>query len=264
MSALTRQQRIAALRDTIANIERKPAFAVAATAHVRDGFTTAVPGQIQEIFAQDRRSTSASLGFALAQARHLLTPARPAVVHLQMLDDAQNMGLPYGPGLSSFGFSPDALVLIRPANIVELLWAAEEALACTAVAAVIADVAGQPKALNFTASRRLNLRAEATGATLFALRYGVWREASAAQIRWSLTPAVSARNRLDPSSPGQTRWLVHLEKGATTVGKTEFMLGWTHNGFKLDTVPPSTRDIGRAALPRPVSARLGDHLSEAS
>ena len=44
------------------------------------------------------------------------------------------------PGSTSFGLDPDAVVLIRTDTIVELLWAMEEAIACRAVAAVVADI----------------------------------------------------------------------------------------------------------------------------
>src|SRR5690606_14856490 len=105
-------------------IERRPALAEARTLPRQAeaiGFPVLAGGMVQEIFTDERRNGAAALGFALAQARSLLSPVRQAVLYLQMLAEAQEMGLPYGPGLVSFGFDPDALVLIRPANITELL-----------------------------------------------------------------------------------------------------------------------------------------------
>ena len=267
MSSLAKQERLATLRASIANIEKRPVLEepVGLAGPMLDGFVLPAAGLVQEVFGDERRNSGALLGFALGQARTLLTPVRRAVVYLQLLAEAQEMGVPYGPGLATFGFDPDALVLIRPANMVELLWAAEEALACGAVAAVIADIAGQPKVLDFTASRRLSLRASAGGTTIFMLRYGAWREASAAQLRWHLYPVLSAETRFDASAPGETRWGARLEKGAVTDRQNQqWLLEWTKNGFQVidDRGRSTAKPVERPALPGAVSADLAYRLPE--
>jgi protein ImuA len=266
MGSPDHQQRLAALRDAIADIERKPALAEArvVTRDPAAGFPLPAGGLLQEVFTDERRHAGAVLGFALAQARGLLTRQRPAVIYLQLVKDSQEMGLPYGPGLLSFGFDPDALVLVRAANMVELLWAAEEALACKAVAAVLADIAGHNKILDFTASRRLSLRAASAGSSILMLRYGTDREASAAHLRWRLTPALSARKRFDPFAPGAPQWRAQLEKGVLLNQQTEWLLGWTQDGFTtLDAARRNT--TGSAAgppFPGAVPAHLADRLAE--
>lgn len=267
MSLPDRQQRLAALRDTIADIERKPVLSDrdAVLAEARgDGFPLLAGGLLQEIFTDERRNSGAALGFALGQAKGLLNGKRLAVIYLQLTKQAQELGLPYGPGLSSFGFDPDALVLVRPANMAELLWAAEEALACKAVAAVVADIADQPRILDFTASRRLSLRAASSGSSLFLLRYGAGREASAAQLRWRITPSLSARKRFDLLAPGPLRWRAQLEKGVLLRQQTEWLMGWTQNGFTtFDAARKRThRNVAGAPLSRAVPANLADGLSE--
>jgi protein ImuA len=74
----------------------------------------------------------------------------------------------YGPGLAAAGLAPGRLILARPRNVADLLWAMEEGLKCRALAAVVGEMA----ALSGPASRRLQLAAEATGVTAFALRRG--------------------------------------------------------------------------------------------
>jgi len=265
MASPDHQQRIAALRDTIADIERKPALAEARALVENEttGFALPKGGLLQEVFTDERRHAGAALGFALAQARSLLNRQRPAVIYLQLLKDSQEVGLPYGPGLLSFGFDPGALVLVRAASMAELLWAVEEAVACRAVAAVVADIAGHQKILDFTASRRLSLRAASAGSSIFLLRYGTWREASAAHLRWRLTPMLSVRKRFDPLAPGAPRWRAQLEKGAL-FKQTEWLLGWSKNGF-------TTLDAGRrhansvaAAPPFPLAlpANMANRLPE--
>jgi len=266
MPSPDQQQRLAALRETIADIERKPALA---EARVRveqqgSGFPILAGGMLQEIFTDERRNAGALLGFALAQARGLLTQQRMAVIYLQLADEAQKLGMPYGPGLLSFGFDPDALVLVRAANMAELLWAAEEAIACRAVAAVVADIGSHSKLLDFTASRRLSLRAAATDGSIFLLRYGQGREASAAHLRWRLSPAQSAPRRYDAKAPGPLRWHAELEKGVLIKKQTEWLLGWTENGYTAFT--PQRRDADRlvsdAPLSRAVPAQLADGLPQ--
>ncbi len=264
MPSPDQQQRLAALRETIADIERKPALAEARARveHQPGEFPVLAGGLLQEMFTDERRNAGALLGFALAQAKGLLTAQRLAVIYLQLADEAQKLGMPYGPGLLSFGFEPEALVLVRAANMAELLWAAEEAIACRAVAAVVADIGSHAKILDFTASRRLSLRAAATQGSIFLLRYGQGREASAAHLRWRLSPARSAHGRYDAKAPGPLRWRVELEKGAIMKNQTEFLLGWTENGFATFTTQRRSTDRlgGGETLPRAVPAQLADGL----
>lgn len=264
MSAPDRQQRIAALRDSIADIERKPALAEARTMVEKNaqGFPVLAGGLLQEVFTAERRNAGAVLGFALAQARGLITEQRLAVIYLQLADEAQKLGMPYGPGLVSFGFDPEALILVRPANMAELLWAVEEAIACRAVAAVVADIGGHSKLLDFTASRRLSMRAASTGGSIFMLRYGEDREASAAHLRWCLSPAPSAQRRYDAKAPGPLRWRAQLERG-TLIKQTEWLLGWTENGFSAIAARGRTdRFVSGTPLPRALPAHLADRLPE--
>jgi len=265
MSDPLRQQRLAALRDTIADIERKPALAEArmqVSAAETDDFPMPAGGLLQEVFSDDHRQASAALGFALAQAKSLLSQQRLAVIYLQMSKDAQELGLPYGPGLVSFGFEPDALVLVRTASMAELLWAAEEALACRAVAAVVADIGRPAKILDFTASRRLSLRAASSGSSIFLLRYGLEREASAAQLRWRLMAQRSGRKRFDHLAPGPLRWQAQLEKGVLRKQQTEWLLGWTHDGLATITAAPHPNAQRSPAFPRPYPAELAHGLSQ--
>jgi protein ImuA len=265
MSTPDRQQRLAALRDTIADIERKPALAEARAivADKTKEFPVLAGGLLQEMFTDDRRNAGALLGFALGQAKTLLTSQRLAIIYLQLADESQKLGLPYGPGLLSFGLDPDALIVVRVANMAELLWASEEAIACRAVAAVVADIGSHSKLLDFTASRRLSLRAATTGGSIFMLRYGVAREASAAHLRWRLMPTHSAGQRYDTHAPGPPRWRAQLERG-TIMQQAEWLLGWTENGFA--TFPArrghADRVAGQPSLPRAVPAALGHRLPE--
>ena len=205
-------------------------------------------GTLSEIFADGARDAGAALGFCLMQARGLLTAERPAVIFLQMRAEAQETGLPYGPGLRGFGFDPDALVIVRTDTITEMLWAIEEAAGCRNVAAVIGDFARDHKPLDFTASRRLGMRAAAFGAALyrFALRHRTRGERGTFPL--AHCRGTERARAFDPRAPGAARYRITLEKGARraraggarrdTSGRDFWVLKWTEDGLAADGAFP--------------------------
>lgn len=220
-------------------------------------------GSLHEVWTDSARDGASALGFSLLQARQLLTPQRPALFFFQLAHEAQEAGLPYGPGLKTYGLDPNRLILGRMKKLEDLLWALEEALACRAVAGVIADIKGQFKTLDFTVSRRLGLRAHDGGATVFVLRYGREREASAADFRWRVAPAPSGGRVFDARAPGTAHWQVGLEKARHWGhgARDEWLVSGTRNGI---TIIEDKHTAGSAAAPASgaASEALGDGLSE--
>jgi len=269
MPGLSKQQTLAALRARIDDIEQRPVLAEGANLAVEgiDGLPVLPPGIVHEVFTDTNRNAGAALGFALGAAKGMLTKERPVLLVMQMARHSQDMGVPYGAGLKSFGLDPCCLILCRTETPIELLWATEEAIACNAVAAVIADVGREVKALDFTATRRLSLRAAAGGGTVFLVRYGVEREATAARLRWRIEPVSSGSAPFDARAPTHPRWRVHLEKGrlGRKRGPINLVLDWTQNGFeRVDAKADAGNARRSATLSGSASAALGDRLSEAS
>lgn len=287
MPGLARSE-LDALRARIASIENRRPLADMPDAAPRPGEGETgsagsdpfrVPaGLVHEIFADDTRSAGAALGFALGLSRQQVMGERQGVLYLQLAGEAQETGLPYGLGFPRFGFDARQLVLGRIGSVAEMLWALEEAIACRAVAAVVADFATHPKALDFTVSRRLGLRSAASGTSVLLLRYGREREASAARLRWRVTPAVSAGQPFDPQAPGPPRFRVGIEKRrlggrSQRAEGQELLVEWTENGFApiapaLEPAleprqAPAVRPRHGTTLPRAVIAALGDRLSQA-
>lgn len=271
-----RSETVESLRARIAALEKRPALAgdglPAASAEPAFGpldLLAGSAGLLHEIFLDDRRGAGAGFGFSLGLARPLLTPTRQALIYLQLTSQTQEIGFPYAPGFEQLGIDPENLVLCRVDTLTELLWATEEAIGCRAVAAVIADVPGHEKDLDFTVSRRLSLRT-AGGASAFLLRYGAGRESSAAKLRWRIAPTPSLADLFDPNAPGPPRYAVTIEKcrlgaRAQKLEGRSFDLDWVENVFVI----AKQARTGRAFAPRRTTASgaepalVGHRLSEA-
>lgn len=110
--------------------------------------------------------------------------------------------------LSGFGIEPHKLIFIRVSKDKEALWVMEEALKCTGLAAVVAEV----RELDFKQSRRLQLAVEQSHVTGFVLRNASKKIGSTACVaRWRVKPL--------PSEPvdglpglGFPRWEIELLK----------------------------------------------------
>jgi protein ImuA len=260
-----------ALKQRIASFETRPALSDAESGRA-EGFLGTPRGYVHEVFADSVTNTGAAFGFAMAQARSLLSAERPGLLIVQLKSDAQELGLPYGLGFRSFGLEATAFVLIRTDTIVELLWALEEAIACRAVGAIVADIAYPHKALDFTASRRLAMRTAASGAALFLVRYARDREATAARYRWRVEPQLSGPMPFDERAPGPPRWRLTLEKGRLAGRRAgpqgeQYLVDLTENGLVQADIGSSRDDGARApavaALSHAAPASLGDRLPQA-
>jgi protein ImuA len=147
-----------------------------------------------------------ALGFCLA----LLGVLRGTAERRPVLWAAPRGDL-HGPGLADFGFAPSWLIEARTKKEAQTLWALEEGLRSAALCAVVGEVEA-PRAL---ALRRLQLAAEAGGATAFLLRrpLGAARRSPAAAVlgatRWRVAAAPSGPGRL-ASLPGRPRWSIEL------------------------------------------------------
>ena len=115
----------------------------------------------------------------------------------------RNAGL-YAPGLAAFGLAPDRLLLARARTEQEALWAMEEGLRTGRLSAVV----GEARKLDLTASRRLQLAAEAGGGLALLLRPPDAVGASAAKTRWRVTSAPGAAPGW--RGVGRARWRLDL------------------------------------------------------
>jgi protein ImuA len=169
-----------------------------------------------EVFAASHEASGAAAALALAADalraadRGIGAEAedRRVLLWVQDREALRKGGRPYRPGL------PPAfrhrLVHVACESPEDALFALEEGLRCREVAAVVGEIAGNPRALDFTASRRLTLTAEKHGVPLWLVRLDAARDLSSARLRWDVTAAASPHPRWNGEAPGTPSWRAEL------------------------------------------------------
>jgi protein ImuA len=102
------------------------------------------------------------------------------------------------------------LIHVEARDAKDALWAMEEGVRCSCLSAVIGEIWGDPRALDFTATRRLAVAAERSGTPCWLVRLGGTANLSGARMRWRIASAPSLMNTLDPRAPGAAAWDAEL------------------------------------------------------
>lgn len=146
----------------------------------------------------------------------------------------------FAPGLANAGLAPDRVIYAEAGDAKAVLLAMEEGLHH----APLAGVVGELDRMGLTASRRLNLAAEASGVVAFALKRG-WRhgdtereEPSAAHTRWRVAAMPSPT--LEVPGLGRALWRLELTR--------------CRNGEAAQWLVEACDEQGRIALAQPAPA----------
>jgi protein ImuA len=206
-----------------------------------------------EIFASALDGSGA--GLALALARDALSVAAEAIqdAPLAEAEDRRQLlwvqdkravqmnGRPYLHGLPEEW--RERVICVEAGKAEDALFALEEGLKCRELACVIGEVAGNPRALDFTASRRLSLTAEKHGVALWLVRLEAEADLSSARMRWRARPSVSSQPRWNAQSPGEPQWQTELFR-ARSHAPGEWKLsqkgGFQKSGRLCVETPPQT------------------------
>ncbi|MBX9665008.1 MAG: hypothetical protein K5Q19_16910 [Novosphingobium sp.] len=194
-----------------------------------------------EVFAPAGEASGAALALALARDA-LGIDAQDQRPWLWVQDKAalRLSGRPYRPGLPPH--LRHRLIHVAATTPEDALFALEEGLRCRDLAFVIGEIAGNPRALDFTASRRLSLAAEKHGTALWLVRLDARTDLGSARMRWRVTAAASPPPRWNPQAPGRPAWQAELFRAHT------FQPGhWT------------LRDDDTALAAEPAGSRAPDH-----
>jgi protein ImuA len=144
-------------------------------------------------------------GFLLASLSSTSGPILWVQDHMSRREN----GKLYAPSLKAFGINHPVLQ-VHVSNPRDVLWAMEEGAACAGLSAVVGEIHGAPAVLDFTATKRLAMRADASGVPVFLLRSGDPGILSAARMRWRVTSLPSQPHPHDSRSPGTPQWDVDL------------------------------------------------------
>ena len=150
---------LAALRARVARLEGVPAARREGTIEVCPGLPGMARAALHEVLATEP-------GCGAAFAAMVLGRTQGTVL---WIGSARSEWQAWPPGLAAWGLTPARLVLLRAERWKDALWAMEEALRCPAVGgALLVPAQGEGWAerapLDLTATRRLQLAAEAGGA----------------------------------------------------------------------------------------------------
>ena len=201
-----------------------------------------------EVFASSGEGSGAAMALALARDVAGEGDERPWL-WVQDKSALRLSGRPYRPGL------PEALrhrlIHVAAKSAEDALFALEEGLRCRDLAFVIGELAGNPRALSLTASRRLSLVAEKHGAVLWLVRLDAMRDLSSARMRWQARAAPSLPPRWNAQAPGAPSWRAELFR-ARAHPPGEWIL--RHDAGSLRALPPHPRDLADAARDRPLAA----------
>lgn len=134
-------------------------------------------------------------------------------------------------GLAAIGVDPARLIVAVLGDAAMTLRAAADGVRCPALGGVVIALAGNPRALDLTASRRLALAAAETGVTAVMLRLGGTAAPNAAQTRWQVTAAPSAP--LAANAPGHPAWRVELLRQRSRPDGGSWRVEWDRERGRL-------------------------------
>ena len=157
--------------------------------------------QLVELFAGDGRDGAAT-GFVLAA----LTSGA-SVLWVQ-----DRMALREGGRVHPRGLPPCELIHVEAPDAKAALWAMEEGLRCPALGLVVGEIWGEPRALDFTATRRLAVAAEAGGVPATLILFAAEPNLSGARMRWRVASRPSPPHLWDVHAPGASAWTLELFK----------------------------------------------------
>jgi protein ImuA len=169
-------------------------------------------GALHELVAHSPNDTGAVTDFCVTVLVRLLktqAPGREQPILWCLQNQAMDAGDLYPPGLSRLGLDPARVLAVRAKRDTDVLWVMEEALRCPALGAVVGEV----RTADLTASRRLQLAAEASGITALLLRPASdVLGPSAATTRWRLaaSPSIPRGWAAELGEPGAVCWQATL------------------------------------------------------
>ena len=203
----------------------------------------------------ERASDAAALAFVLAA----LPPGPGPVLWVQDRVSRQEAGRLYLPGRGKSGL-PGGVIAVRVNHPRDALWALEEGATCAGLSAVVGEIDGAAGVLDFTATKRLALRAEASGVPVWLIRRGGGRGLSAARERWEIAALPSLPHPHDPAAPGAPRWRADLFRARGRPPGLWVAQDDPHGGLRLSAMAAPEPDI-RPGARRPAPSASAPRIA---
>lgn len=214
-----------------------------------------------EVFAAGNEAAGAALALALALDRQRAA-ALGSLAEMSderswlWVQDAGSMrltGRPYRPGLPSS--LRHRLIHVAAKSPADALFALEEGVRCRDLSFVIGEIAGNPKVLDFTASRRLSLAAERHGTPLWLVRLDARRDLGSARMRWDVHSVPSPPPRWNAEAPGTPSWRAELFRARNHPPGNWILRHDADTLAAAKAGAPHHGDLAAAAGDRPLAAR---------
>jgi len=232
-------------------------------------------GAVHEFIPATHNDFPAALGFMICILQRLIKQedieSHP-ILWCHLLGRTEFPSVPYLHGLSFSGTPAPHFLTVSTRLEKDMLWALEEGLSMARSPLIIGVNGGSEKIYDFTASRRLSLRANRHHSRLFLLRPHTAAAGSdqgsttTAATRWQISPrpssAIKYRNAHTPVM-GRPRWNVALTR--CKGGKTgNWILEWDHETFSFHLAsplatrkPPARPQQANSPASTPGTDRLG-------
>ncbi len=198
-------------------------------------------GALHELLPACQGDFAATVGFGFGLLTRIIRTRPGVVLWVHPSHQAFRQGAIYPIGLAAMGFDPDRLIELSAPKTQNVLWALEEGLANSALAAVVGVLPENDRVYDFTASRRLAMRAAENGVAALLIRnLPASKAATAAETRWSVAAEPSeAQHRVGQSMPGlgPPRWQIQLTKCKRgTPGR--WQVEWDHETLSFRLAAP--------------------------
>ena len=197
-------------------------------------------GVLHEVFAVLGHEAAAT-GFAVGLAARVA--ANKHLLWIRQDFSAHEFGELSPTGLLELGLDPARIFLLSVANASDGLRAANDALSCAALGAVVIEIPGSPNVLDLVASRRLTLAATQKSVTAFLLRFSAQPDASTAETRWLVRAAASQTQNEDWGYPAFEVDLVRNRHGKTG----HWLMEWNCDGRIFQSSTADNRIMVSAA-----------------
>jgi len=214
------QSSLTILRETIATLENRPQTisetdnlsVIRETDSTLSSIDRLENGTLTEVVPSGYRDRIAALGKVMASLASLTETTDEPIIWCQ-LRDQDRLHL-HAPGLTAFGIDPKRITKVTLFTERDLLWVMEEAITSGSVAAV-AGVLWSERFYDFTASKRLRMRARETDTAVVMVRSHRANGTTAADHRLSVTtePSVGGAHRSGAFGLlGNPAWHIDLTK----------------------------------------------------